>query len=148
MDGLLQLAVLAGIGFVGPIFWPLNPELAVTAYGAHAGGRALAAGLACATGQCALYAVLYVFAGWVLVRFERLARPAERLRARIGERRALFVPLTAAAALVGIPPAIAVPLVAPGLGARPVPVFGVLWAGRVVRYTLLAALGARWGLPW
>lgn len=138
----MEIAALVGISFVGTVFWIVNAEASAIYYGSALGFAPLLVGLACASGQTAMYVVLYA-GGERLTRWHwygsRIERVRERWRPQL-ER--WFLPCAGLAAVLGFPPALAMPALAPGFAVSLVRVLPVLFAGRLLRFTGLAAAGA------
>ena len=134
--------VLAGVAFVGSVFWVVSPEAAAVYYGAQ-GHNPLLLGVLCAAPQMIIYAILY-FGGEVLVaRWGWLHRQVVRTRERFGHRlEGGYLGLTVVGAMSGIPPILAMVSLAGGFEVRAHHVLPVTFVGRMVRFTSLAALGS------
>ena len=145
----METAALFSMSFVGAILWFVSTEAAAVLYGSR-GWNPMWVGAVCAAGQSLMHASLY-FGGERLVRragrLERLvARTTERFHDHL-ERN--FLVLVAVGSLLGIPPVVALSLLAAGFGVKITHLLPVVFLGRMLRFTVLAA-GGGWlpPLPW
>lgn len=137
----MHLAQLVGIGFAGTFVWPISPDAAAAVYAAAKVGHPLAVGAALAVGQGCAHLVLFAFGGQLRQRWPWFDRQCERVRERHAARlgRGVAV-LGVTSGLLGLPPTSMTAALAPGLeipGGRLLP---LLFAMRVVRFTVLASL--------
>jgi hypothetical protein len=142
MDALALVAV----GFVGTFFWVASPEAAVAVYASQRGWSPLLIGALAATGQAAAHAVLYFTGAQLRLRWRWFERKCERARLRHGRLLEKgVIPLGCVSGLLGIPPSSVTATLAPGLGMPARAVLPLLFAARVVRLSLVAALAVRVG---
>ncbi len=146
----MELASLLGIGFVGSVFWVVNAELTAILYGSQLGWHPLAVGLLIGAAQTAMYVLLYFGGAQAMTRWAWLDRQVVRVRDRFQERlERAYLPASGVAAILGVPPVIALVALAPGFQVPLLHVVPIAFAGRVVRFSILAAFGERlvawWG---
>lgn len=139
MDAL----ALFGIGFIGSVVWVVSPEAAAAYYGSERGWPPLLVGVVCAAGQSAMLIALYVFGQGLARIWPGFARVCQRVRDRF-EMRLRRGPILVAVAsgVLGVPPVSATVVLARGLGIGSLPLLPVLALGRVLRFTVLAAIGS------
>jgi membrane protein YqaA with SNARE-associated domain len=139
----VEVAALLGWSFMGAVFWVFNTEATAVYYSSARGWAPPLVGLLCAAGQTAMYVVLFA-GGERLARWRWFHAKIQRVRERWDATLARwFLPTALLAGLVGFPPAVAFPSLAPGFAVPLVRVLPVLFVGRLVRFTALAAAG-RW----
>lgn len=133
---------LLAFSFAGGIVWIFNVESAAVLYGGKSAWHPLAVGLTCAAGQTLAYTFLFYCGDWLYAHWRWAGRKIERTRLKYGERLSKsFLTLTAPAALVGLPPMTAMAALAGSFQVRPLPLLAIAFSLRVVRFTLLAAVG-------
>ena len=121
----------------------VSPEVSAVYYGAELGWHPLAVGAVVAAGQGPMYVLLYLGGERWVLRWKRLARMVARTRDRHAahlERN--YMALTAVAAMLGVPPVIAMCAMAAAFDVRLARLLPVVVACRVLRFTLLASGGA------
>jgi membrane protein YqaA with SNARE-associated domain len=139
---LLSVLSLAGVAFVGSVFWVVSTEAAAIYYGGPRGWSAPAVGAVCAAAQTAMYLLLYFFGDWALARWAWLQRRVERTRERHASRlETSYLAVTAVAALTGAPPVLAMVSLASSFGVTWRHVLPTACLGRFVRFTTLAWAG-------
>jgi membrane protein YqaA with SNARE-associated domain len=139
---LLKLLSLAGICFLGGAVWVFNAETTVIVYGAEFGFHPFLVGLVAATAQCAMYALLFYSGGWLMTHWRWLGSKIEKARNRFADHlQERYLVATASAALIGLPPMTAMAALGKGFQVRILRLLIVAFIFRVVRFTLLAALG-------
>jgi membrane protein YqaA with SNARE-associated domain len=149
----VALLSLLLFSFAGSVVWVFNVEAAATVAGASGGWHPLIVGVTCAVGQALGYTLLF-FAGEIVFRYWRWGqRKVEWTRERYGERlKTGFYGLTFTAALAGLPPLTAMAALAGGLQVRFLPMMAILLPLRIIRFTVLAAVGeellAWWNSLW
>jgi len=142
------------VSFVGSVFWFVSAEGAAVLYGSQ-GWNPVVVGLLCASGQGAMHLLLYL-GGERLIRrsawlTRQVARTRERYQAHLDTH---YLALSLLGALAGIPPLVAMSLLAAGFGLKISRYLPVLLAGRLARFALLSAFGESLGtwihaaLPW
>jgi hypothetical protein len=137
-------AGLFGIAFVGTLFWVASPEVAAAFYASVRGWHPMAVGLVAAAGQLAALAVLFTSGAALRLRWRWFDRQCGRVRARYGERLEKNATLVlVVSGLLGVPPVSVAATLAPGLGLRAARVLPLLFAARVVRFAVVAAVAAR-----
>lgn len=138
----MEALALLAVAFVGTLFWVANPEAAVVLYASQGRLSPVLIGLTVAVGQAAALSLLFRGGGWLALRWPWFGRQCARVRARLGDKvgggRAMAVLVTSG--LLGFPPASATVVVAPGLGLSAARVLPLLFALRLARFTLLAAI--------
>lgn len=137
----MEALLLIGIGFVGTLFWPVSTEAAAVVSGSR-GMSPVWVGVLCGLGQGIVHILLYLGGEGLVLRWAWLGRAVTRTRERFGghlERN--FLVLAAVGAVLGIPPVIALSLMAYGLGVRMTHHLPIVFLGRMVRFTILAAGG-------
>jgi hypothetical protein len=140
----MSSAGLFGIAFVGTLFWVASPEVAAAFYGSVRGWHPLVVGLVAAAGQLAALAVLFTSGAALRRRWRWFDRQCARVRDRYGERLEKNAALVlAVSGLLGVPPVSVAATLAPGLGLRAARVLPLLFATRVVRFAVVAAVAAR-----
>lgn len=140
----MELLGLFGICVVGTLFPLVSPEASAVIYGKELGWHPVAVGVVGGAGQSVIYLLLYLAGGKLFVKWERLSKLVAKTRARYHThltRR--FSWMTVFAATIGLPPAVAIAALAPGFGISLLPVMLILFGGRIVRLSLLAA-GGEW----
>ena len=113
-------------------------------YGNQSGWHPLTVGLTCAAGQTLAYAFLFRCGDWLYARWRWAGRQVERTRRKYGARLSQsFLTLTAPAALIGLPPMTAMAALAGSFQVRLLPMIAIAFSLRLVRFTVLAAVGDR-----
>lgn len=139
MDAL----ALFGIGFLGSVIWVVSPEAAAVYYGSVRGWTPLLVGVVCAAGQTAMHILLYGFGQGLARIWPGFERACQRVRARVETRlRRGTLPLALGSGVFGLPPVSVTVVLARGLGLASMPLLPVLALGRVVRFTVIAAIGS------
>lgn len=134
--------ILIAVGFVGTFVWPVSPDAAVTAAAASQTWHPLLLGVATAFGQAIAHVILYVFGGQLRRRWRWLDQRCERVRVRHASRlRAGLVLLGTSSGLLGLPPTSITAVLAPGLDLPARRLLPLIFGMRVIRFTLLAAVG-------
>jgi hypothetical protein len=142
----MEALALTGTAFVGTMFWVASPEVAVGLCVTRLGWSPLVVGLLAATGQAGALALLFAFGGQLRRRWRWFDRQCERVRARQGARLARgSMALSVTSGLLGVPPASVTATLAPGLGLSGRTMLPAMFAMRVVRLTVVAALASRVG---
>lgn len=137
----MHLAQLLGIGFAGTFVWPISPDAAAAYYAASHAGPPLAVGALLALGQGCAHVVLYAFGGHLRRRWAWFDRQCERVRERYLDRLTGGMAILGfASGLVGVPPTSITAALAPGLGLPAGRLLPLLFAMRLVRFTVLAIL--------
>lgn len=139
---ILQVLTLMGVGFVGSVFWVISPEAAAIYYGSELGWNPVAVGGVVAIAQAGMYVLLYHFGHVLLTRWGWLARQIDRTRGRYQthlDRNYLILSL--AGATTGIPPIVALATLASGFDIPLRKFLPVTMLGRVIRFSVLAAVG-------
>jgi hypothetical protein len=141
----MSAATLFGIAIVGTLIWVASPEAAVAVFASTQKWNPALVALIAAGGQAVALTFLFLFGDQLRRRWRWFDRQCERVRARIGPRmaRSSYV-VAAASGLLGFPPASVTATLSPGLAPRPRPLLPLLIAMRFARFTVLAALAARW----
>ncbi|RME70726.1 MAG: hypothetical protein D6776_11255 [Planctomycetota bacterium] len=140
---VLEALTLLGIGFIGTLVWVVSTEAAAIYYGVTLGWPALLVGGIAALGQCAMYALLFLFGERLLRRWRWLALQVRRAQRRWGPRLEVgYLGTSAVASVFGLPPALAPPVLAPSFEVPLVRLLPVMFAGRCVRFTVLALAGS------
>jgi hypothetical protein len=143
---MVELLGLAAIAAVGQIAWFVSAEAASILYVRQLGWHPVAVGAVCAGSQVAVHALLYAGGTGLVSRWGRLHRAVERTRERfrshLEER---YLAFSFLAAVVGIPPVMAMAALAGGFGVPARRLLPVTGAGRMVRFTAIAFAGV--GLP-
>lgn len=144
----MEMLGLFGICIVGTLLPLVSPEASAVLYGKELGWPPLAVGVVGAAGQCVVYLVLYVAGERLLAKWKKLGAMVERTRLRYHTHlRRRFGLVSLLAATIGLPPAVSVAALAPGLGISLHLVLSILFAGRVFRLGVLAA-GGEWLNRW
>jgi hypothetical protein len=142
----MKALALCGVGFVGTLFWPVSPDAAV-AYAATSGAwHPLALGLLVASGQVVAQVLLFLFGTELRRRWGWFDRQCQRVRSRYAARFGGGLGLLAASSgLLGLPPTSVTAALAPGLGFKGTRLIPIMFAMRVIRFTVLAsaAVGVR-----
>ena len=137
----MRLAELLGIGFAGTFVWPISPDAAAAVYAAAKVAHPLAVGVTLALGQGCAHAVLFAFGGQLRRRWSWFDRQCERVRERHATRLARGVAaLAVTSGLLGLPPTSITAALAPGLKIPAARLLPLLFAMRVVRFSVLASL--------
>ena len=139
---LVEAAGLFGLAFVTAIAGVLPLWATCVYYTARLGWSPALVGTIAAAGQCVGYVVLYT-AGTSLMRlWPRLARKVDAAREQTLHRlSAGFLPTTGCAAVFGVPPMVAVAAIAPAFELGLLPLVGVAFGGRFLRFTVAAGAG-------
>lgn len=136
-------AVLFACFFSG-ISLVINAEATLMIAASIFAAEPMLAGAAAAGGQAFLLLFLYRYGGGLALRWTWLQKKTDKARRRYEtrlENRFLF--LGACAALVGVPPLLAMAVLAPSFGARASHFIAVAVPLRFVRFWFVAALGAQ-----
>ncbi|MGM0578591.1 MAG: hypothetical protein ACQEXJ_22895 [Myxococcota bacterium] len=138
----LEILSLLGIGFVGSVLWIVSPEVTSAVYGAKLGWHPLLVGAVVSVGQMGVYTLLY-FGGEALVRRWRwLERQVQRTRDKYEKHlEQAYLTLMFVGGIFGIPPVLGMVTLGGSFGIPALHLLPVTFAGRVVRFTALAALG-------
>jgi membrane protein YqaA with SNARE-associated domain len=137
----LTLLALFPVAFAGTVAWFLNAEATVLLAVTTAGLHPVAVGLVAAAGQGLGHVVLWSGGGRLRRMWPWFDRQCARVQVRWGPRLASgTVPLMAVSGVIGIPPASATALLAPGLGLRRELVIPILFVGRAIRFTIMGLL--------
>ena len=145
----LDAGMLAAAGFIGPIFpmVPASTEMLCTAFGLK-GFSPMLAGLSCAFGQCSLYVLLFLFGErFFATRCKFLRRRVDTLafkHRRLFERSSCAI--TAGAGAIGLPPTVPLFILAPSLNMHLVPMLGIVFPFRFVRFFVVCALAGGFAL--
>lgn len=135
---------LIGISFVSSIVWVVNVEAATVYYGSELGWHPLTVGLTAALGQNLSYILFYRGGAGLAQRWNWLGKKVDQTRRRFQKKLdSSYLWLTAAAALTGIPPAIAMVTLASGFNIPLRSVLLITYPIRAVRFTLFALLGGQ-----
>lgn len=137
----MDVLLLLPIGFVGSVLWIVSTEGSAMYYGSE-GYHPLLVGVLAALGQALMYLVLFHGGEKLVGRWRWLADKVQLLRDRYQERLETgYLTLTGISSIIGLPPHVALMALGKAFGMR----FWVLWplslAGRIVRFTVLAAAG-------
>jgi membrane protein YqaA with SNARE-associated domain len=144
----MELLGLIALSFVGSVVWLVNTEGTAIVYGSQHGWHPLVVGVCCAIGQLGMHSLLYLGGERLLRRWRWLREREARVRARWGERlERRYLYLTGVAALTGVPPMIVLSCLAGGFGVPLRHYVAVVFPLRIVRFTVLAAVGQQIG-PW
>lgn len=138
----MAILSLLAFSFAGGIVWVFNVESAAVVYGNQGGWHPLVVGLTCAAGQTLAYTFLFHCGDWLYARWRWAGRQVEKTRKKYGDRLSKsFLTFTAPAALIGLPPMTAMAALAGGFQVRLLPLIAIAFSLRLVRFTILAALG-------
>lgn len=138
----MELVTLFGISFVGTLLWFINSETAAAVYGSRLGWHWAAVGLTCAVAQSVMYVLLYQGGDVLVRRWTWFGAKIEAVRARYGEKlERRFIGVMAIGSVLGVPPAVAMPVLAPSFRVGMLVVLPIMFAGRFVRFSILAAFG-------
>lgn len=133
---------LIGVSFVGAIFWILNVETAAIYYGGELAWHPLAVGLTAAVGQNLNYIFLYKGGDVLIHRWGWLGKKVEATKKRFRKKlETRYLWLTAVAALIGIPPLVAMVALASGFNKSLRAILLVTFPIRTLRFTILAIFG-------
>lgn len=133
---------LIGIGFVGTIFWVVSTEASSVYYATELGWSPIAVGLTAAAGQTLMYGLIYVGGERLIARWAWLHGKVDKVRGRFHhDLRGGYLATSMLAALTGIPPAIGMTALASGFAIRSFEILPVIFAGRAIRFGVLAAVG-------
>ena len=138
----MELLVFFGICFVGTVLPIIPPEAAAVLGTKQYGWNFLTVGFVGATAQTSAYVIFYFIGEQLIRRWKRLARMVEKTRTRFQahlERR--YLVMTGIGAFVGIPPATALAVLAPGFRIPARHMLPVMFVGRVARFVTLATVG-------
>lgn len=139
---ILETLSLAVVGFVGSLFWVLSPEAAAMYYGSELGWNPLLVGLVITVAQAVMYGLLHGSGGLVLRRWSWLARQVDRTRGRYqAHMDRNYLILTFFGAMTGIPPIVALAILATGFDVSLRRFLPVASLGRFTRFTVLAVAG-------
>lgn len=139
---LLQAASLFGLAFVAAIAGILPLWATCIYYTAQLGWSPAWVGMVAATGQCAGYVVLYTAGTGMMRAWPRLARRVDAARETTLHRlSAGFLPTTLSAAILGVPPMLAIAAIAPAFEVGLLPLVGVAFPGRFIRFAVAAGAG-------
>jgi membrane protein YqaA with SNARE-associated domain len=141
-----DLAILFTVSFNGPIlFWlPASTELLATAMGRmNPSVSPSLVGIACASGQCTLFALLFAFGGRIASKWPWLRKRVDAVAAHrhaLLNRGKLF--LAVGAGVAGFPPTVPLFTLAPSLQMRLPPMLFVVFLARYVRFAGCCLLGS------
>lgn len=139
---MLELASLVVVGLVGTVIWVLNPEAAAILYGSELGWSPLLVGLVLGGCQALMYALIYGFGELLMRRWAWLARKVEATRTRYRSHlNRNYLLLSFSGAITGVPPIIALSVLAGGFKVPRRTFIPIALVGRVIRFTVLAAVG-------
>ena len=139
---LVEAASLFGLALVAAMAGILPVWATCIYYTAQLGWSPVLVGVVAATGQCVGYVVLYTAGTGLMAVWPRLARKVEAAREQTLHRlRAGFLPTTACAAVFGVPPMVAVAAIAPAFEIGLLPLVGVAFPGRFIRFAVAAGAG-------
>ena len=145
----MEIVGLIALSFVGSLFWLVNTEGTAIVYGSQKGWNPLMVGVCCAVGQLGMHSLLYFGGGRVLERWRWLREREARVRARYGERlEKRYLAITALGSLTGAPPVVILSVLAHGFGVPARHYLTLMFPLRIVRFTILAALGVQIGAFW
>ena len=138
----MELLELYLIGCVGTVVWVINAELATMAYaGMDDPYSPLVLALVATLGQCTSY-VIFLYGGRTIGKFKSVQRLVERTERRFADKlKAGFMSLTLTAAVLGVPPVIALVLLAKPFGMSAWPIIGIAFGGRLIRFSACAYFG-------
>ena len=137
----MEALALVAIGYAGTVFWPLSPEAFAAGYVTKGGWNPLLVGLLAASGQAGAHATLYFAGDQLRRRWAWFDRKCERARTKHGQRLERGqVRLAISSGLVGLPPSSVTAALAPGLGLSPRTLLPLLFAMRIIRISVVAAL--------
>jgi hypothetical protein len=133
---------LIGIAFIGSVFWVLNVEAAAIYYGGELAWNPVAVGLTAALGQNLMYIILYKGGDELIHRWQWLGARVEKTRQRFsGHLTSRYLWITAVAALLGIPPVVAMVALASGFNLSMKAILAITYPIRTLRFTILAIFG-------
>ena len=138
----MAFVTLFVIGFIGSVFWIVNAETtavyAAGEYGYHPVFVASILGLA----QNVAYIPINHFGKQLTSKWQKLADNIERIRTRYGDKlKRRFLWITTLAALTGMPPVVAMVVLAPGFEIKMRHLFPVTLVCRFTRFLVLAWFG-------
>ena len=138
----MELIELYLIACVGTVVWVINAEVATMAYaGMEDPYSPLVLGLVATLGQCTSY-LIFLYGGKTIGKLKSIQKLVRRTEERFAEKmKAGFLSLTVTAAILGVPPVIALVLLAKPFGMSAWPVIGIAFAGRIIRFTACAVFG-------
>ena len=138
----MALLALIGIGFVGTILWFINTEATAVVYHVEMDWNPVIIALVLSLSQNVMYVLLYQGGGRVVERWRWLGKRIERARTRYAKMldRA-YLPSTFVAAILGIPPVLAMVTLAKGFGYSRLQIFPLTLVGRFIRFLTLALVG-------
>jgi hypothetical protein len=142
----MEALALTGTAFVGTMFWVASPEAAAVLCVTKLGWSPFVVGPLAGVGQAAALGLLFGFGDQLRRRWRWFDRQCERVRARQGARLARgTLALSVSSGLLGLPPASVTATLAPGLGITGRALLPALFATRMVRLTVVAAVAGRVG---
>ena len=142
MDG--DALMLLWLSFVGTVFWVANPDALVILYVAGRGRPPLEAALLALCGQAVMLLLLFFLGDRLRARSAWLHRKCESVRLRWGPRlEKSALPVTALSGLVGIPPSVALVVLAAALRLPPRRFLLVFFVCRALWFIGLALVGVR-----
>lgn len=137
----MELLILLPIGFVGSVLWVVSAEASAIYYGTE-GYHPLAVGTLAALGQCLAYMCLYFGGAKLVGRWVWLAGQVERLQTRYHERlQSGYLSAVAVGSVLGVPPCVGLVTLAPAFHVKFIPMWPIAFGGRIIRFTILAAVG-------
>jgi hypothetical protein len=140
----MEFASLLGLSFGGALIWAFAAEGWAVYYGTALGWHPLAIGLVCATGQCAMYTLLYWTGGWMVLRWPWLARQIGRTRQRFARHLVeRYLVATAVGALLGMPPMTGMAVLGRAFSAPYRGLIVIAFVMRFIRFTILGAIGTQ-----
>jgi len=139
---MMELLQLYALSFIGTIVWVLNAEVATVMYaGMDDAHSPPVLGLVASMGQCTMY-LAFLYGGTHLSRWSKIQTLVKRTQDRFGEKLETgFMSLTVTAAFIGIPPVIALVVLAKPFKMSAGQVIIIAFVGRFVRFTVLALFG-------
>lgn len=138
----MQVASLVVVAFIGSVLWVVSPEAAAVYYGSELGWNPVLVGLTCACGQIGMYVLLYHGGEVLVARWRWLHDKVIAVRLRYQRRLERgYLLMTFTGSMTGIPPILALVVLAPGFGVPQRHLLPVTFAGRMVRFTVLAFAG-------
>lgn len=133
---------MIGAGVVGSVFPVISTEATAVFYGTEGGWHPLLVGLFCALGQCTTYVALYFGGEKLVMRWNWLARQVHKVRGRFGDRlEGGYLGFAFVGSIVGLPPMNGMMALAAGFNVRLLHIWPISFVGRLIRFTVLAAVG-------
>ena len=127
---------------VGAVFWVFKVETMAVYYGGTLGWNPALVGARLALGQNMTYVIVYLGGDALLTRWKWLSDKVTRARDNVkGDMKRGFLATAAIAGLIGLPPALAMPALAPSFKVSCPALIAVTFTTRFIRFTLLASFG-------